>query len=329
MNDRVTGMAAALAIAAFGLMTAAQAQVDAAKSYPNKPIRVIVGLAAGGGTDIIARLVGQKLSEGLGQPVIVENRPGTSGIIGAEHVAKAQPDGYTLLMSPGGVFVINPVMYSKLPYSPVRDFAPISMVANFPLILVVNASRPTKSVKELVEQIKARPQSANYSAAASAFQLATELFKIQTGTPIEYIPYKGTNEAVNAVVSGDVLMTFADAGPASGPIKGGKVRGLAVTAPTRMIAFPDIPTMAEAGFTDMEIQFWMGMFAPVGTPPAIVKKLQGEIARVVKLPEIQERLINLSVNPVGGTSEELSRTISAEIARWGAVAKASNIKPNN
>jgi len=300
-----------------------------AQTYPSKPIRVIVGLAAGGGTDIIARLVGQKLSESLGQPVVVENKPGTSGIIGAEYVARAQPDGYTLLMSPGGVFVINPIMNAKLPYSPVRDFAPVSMVVNFPLILVVNASRPIKSVQELVEQIKAKPQSANYSAPASAFQLATELFRIRTGTQIEYIPYKGTNEAVNAVVSGDVMMTFADAGPASGPIKGGKVKGLAVTAPTRMAAFPDIPTMAEAGFADMEIQFWMGLFAPAGTPPGIVRKLQGEIARVVKLPEIQERLINLSVNPVGGTSEELSHTISTEIEKWAAVAKASNIKPSN
>lgn len=307
----------------------AQAQVDVAKSYPNKPIRVTVGFAAGGGTDIVARLVAQKLSEGLGQPVVIENKPGTSGIIGAEYVARAQPDGYTLLMSPSGVFVINPVMYSKLPYSPVRDFVPVSIVANFPLILVVNASQPIKSVKDLVEQLKTRPQSANYSASASAFQLATELFKIRTGTQMEYIPYKGTNESVNAVVSGDVLMTFADAGPATGPLKSGKVRGLAVTAPARLAAFPDIPTMAEAGFTDMEIQFWMGFFAPAGTPPAIVRKLQDEIIRVANLAEIRERLIGLSVNPVGSTSEELSRTISTEIARWGAVAKASNIKPTN
>ena len=307
----------------------AQAQADAARNYPNRPIRVTVGLAAGGGTDIIARLVSQKLAEGLGQPVVVENKPGTSGIIGAEYVARAQPDGYTLLMSPSGVFVINPIMYSKLPYSPVRDFAPVSMVANFPLILVVNASQPIKSVKDLVEQLKARPQSANYAASASAFQLATELFKIRTGTQMEYIPYKGTNESVNAVVSGDVLMTFADAGPASGPLKGGRVRGLAVTAPTRLTAFPDIPTMAEAGFTDMDIQLWMGFFAPAGTPAAIVRRLQEEISRVVRLPEIRERLIGLSVNPVGGTSEELARTIANEIATWSAVAKASNVKPNN
>lgn len=319
---------AGLAVVAL-LASCAWAQTDVARSYPNKPVRIVLGFAAGGGTDIITRIVGQKLSESLGQPVVVENKPGTSGIIGAEYVARAQPDGYTLLMSPSGVFVINPVMYSKLPYSPVRDFVPVSMVANFPLILVVNASQPIKSVKDLVEQLKARPQSANYSAAASAFQLATELFKIRTGTQMEYIPYKGTNESLNAVVSGDVLMTFADAGPASGPLKGGKVRGLAVTAPTRLAAFPDIPTMVEAGFTDMDIQLWMGLFAPAGTPPAIVRKLQDEITRVANLPEIKERLIGLSVNPVGSTSEELSRIIATEIARWGAVAKASNIEPNN
>jgi tripartite-type tricarboxylate transporter receptor subunit TctC len=317
------------AIAVFCLTTAAQAQVDAARSYPNKPIRVILGFAAGGGTDIVARVLSQKLSERLGQPVMVENKPGTSGIIGAEHVAKAQPDGYTLLMSPSGVFVINPALNSKLPYSPVRDFVPVSMVANFPLILVVSASQPIKSVKDLVEHLKARPQSANYSASASAFQLATELFKIRTGTQMEYIPYKGTNESVNAVMAGDVLMTFADAGPASGPLRGGKVRGLAVTAPTRLTAFPDIPTMAEAGFTDMEIQLWMGFFAPAGTPAAIVRKLQDEIGRVVKLPDVQERLVGLSVNPASSTSEELSRIISAELATWAAVAKASGIKLEN
>ena len=330
MNARITAAwtVSALAIAAACLTAAAQAQGDPATGYPNRPIRVTVGLAAGGGTDIIARLVAQKLSEGFGQPVVVENKPGTSGIIGAEHVAKAQPDGYTLLMSPGGVFVINPIMYSKLPYSPVRDFAPVSMVANFPLVLVVNASQPIKSVRDLVEQLRAKPQSANYSASASAFQLATELFKIRTGTQMLYIPYKGTNESVNAVVSGDVLMTFADAGPASGPLNGGKVRGLAVTAPARLAAFPEIPTMAEAGYADMDIQFWMGFFAPAGTPPAIIRTLQVEIARVVKLPEIRERLSGLSVNPVGSTAEELARTISNEITTWSAVARASNIKPN-
>jgi tripartite-type tricarboxylate transporter receptor subunit TctC len=319
-----------LALAFLALSTGcAWAQTDVARNYPSKAVRLVVGFAAGGGTDIVARLMGQKLSEAYGQPVVIENKPGTSGILGTEFVARAQPDGYTLLLSPSGVFVINPAMYSKLPYSPTRDFVPVSMVANFPLILVVNASQPIRSVKELVEQLKARPQSANYSASASAFQLATELFKIRTGTQMEYIPYKGTNESVNAVVSGDVLLTFADAGPATGAIKSGKARGLAVTAPARLAAFPDIPTMAEAGFTDMDIQLWMGIFAPAGTPPAIVAKLQDELARIVKLQEIRERLAGLSVNPVGSTSEELARTIANEIATWSAVAKASNVKPNN
>ena len=304
------------------------AQTDVARTYPSKPVRVVVGFAAGGGTDIVARVVGQKLAEALGQPFVIENKPGTSGIIGTEFVAKTQPDGYTLLLSPSGVFDINPAMYTKLPYSPTRDFVPVSMVANFPLILLVNASQPIKSVKDLVEQLKATSGSANYGASAAAFQLATELFKIRTGTQMEYIPYKGTNESVNAVISGDVLMTFADAGPATGALKGGRARGLAVTAPMRLAAFPDIPTMTESGFTDMDIQLWMGIFAPAGTLPAIVAKLQDEISRVVRLQEVRERLTGLSVNPVGSTSEELVRTIANEIATWSAVAKASNIKPN-
>lgn len=319
---------AGFALAALASVSG-EAQVDAAKGYPDKPIHVIVGFAAGGGTDVIARLVGQKLTESLGQPVVVDNKTGASGILSADYVAKSRPDGHTLLMSPSAVFTTNPIMFAKLPYSPTRDFVPISRAVVFPLFLVVNASQPIRSVKELVEYIKANPRKANYGGSAGIFQLALELFKARTGTQVEYIPYKGTNESVNAVLAGDVLMIMADAGPVSGALKGGKVRGLAVTSPARMPAFPDIPTMAEVGISDMFIQGWMGYFAPAGTPMAIVRKLQDEVNRIVRLPDVRERMSALHVEPSGNTSEEFAQLIATDLARWRSLAASANIKPTN
>ena len=307
-------------------VTPALAQ-DAA--YPNKPIRIVIGLAAGGGIDVITRVVAQQLSTQLGQPVLVENKAGASGIIAAEFVMKAAPDGYTLMMAPSGPMVYNQVMFTKLPYSSLKDFAPIGMVASFPLIAMVNANTPVKTMKELVDYAKANPAKANYAASTAAFQFTTELLNIQSGAGLVNITYKGTNESVAAVLGGDVLMTIADSGPASAALRGGKARGLAVTAKQRMAAFPELPTVAEAGFPDLETTLWGGLFAPAGTPPAIVKKLEQEVARAVRSAEVRERFNTLTVNAVGGTGEELAQTIASEIARWGAVAKKSNIKPNN
>ena len=298
-------------------------------SYPNKPIRIVIGLAAGGGIDVITRVVAQKLSEQLGQQVLVENKAGASGIIAAEFVMKAPPDGYTLMMAPSGPMVYNPIMFTKLPYSPLKDFTPIGMVASFPLIAVVNTATPVKTMKELIDYAKANPAKANYAASTAAFQLTTELLNMQSGAGLVNITYKGTNESVAAVLGGDVLMTIADSGPASAALRGGKVRGLAVTSKQRMAAFPDLPTVAEAGFPELETTLWGGLFAPAGTPPAIVKKLEQEVARAVRSADVRERFNTLTVNPVGGTGEELAQTITSEIARWSAVAKKSNIKPNN
>ena len=236
-----------------------------AQDYPNKPVRIVIGLAAGGGIDVITRVVAQKLSENLGQPVLVENKPGASGIIAAEFVAKAPADGYTLMMAPSGPMVFNAVLFPKLSYAPLRDFAPVSMVASFPLIAVVNAATPVKTMRELADFARANPARANYAASTAAFQLATELFNIQAGIRLDHIPYKGTNESLTALIAGDVLTTFADSGPASGAIRGGKVRGLAVTAPKRMTAFPELPSMAEAGFPQLDVQLWAGLFALAGT----------------------------------------------------------------
>jgi tripartite-type tricarboxylate transporter receptor subunit TctC len=229
-------------------------------------------------------------------------------------------------MGPSGVMTMNPAIYSKLPYSPLGDFIPISMIGDFPLLLVVNASLPVKSVKELIDYARANPATVNYSASAAPFQLAAELFNQKTGTRFAYIPYKSSGDSVNAVMSGQVTITITDPPPVIGPIKGGKVRALAVTASKRDAAWPDVPTLAEAGGPDVEIRLFTGFHAPAGTPRAIVDRLQREVARVVRLPEIRERLDQMSIVPSGNTSEEFRAIIARDIDKWTAVAKAANIK---
>jgi tripartite-type tricarboxylate transporter receptor subunit TctC len=250
-------------------------------------------------------------------------------VIAAEFVAKAPSDGYTLMMAPSGPMVFNAVMFPKLSYSPVKDFAPVGMVASFPLIAVVNAATPVKTMRELADYAKANPAKANYAASTAAFQLTTELFNILAGTKLENIPYKGTNESLTALIAGDVLTTIADSGPASGAIRGGKVRALAVTSPRRMAAFPEVPTMAEAGFPELDVQLWAGLFAPAGTPAPIVKRLEEELGRALKNPEVLQRFNTLTVNAGGATGAELGPLIGIEIARWSALAKKANIKLNN
>jgi tripartite-type tricarboxylate transporter receptor subunit TctC len=313
-------------LACLAAASSAIAAVHAQQDFPNRPIRIIVGYAAGGGNDIIVRVVAPKLSEGLGQPVIIENRPGAQGIVSCEIVAKAAPDGATLLMGPSGPMTMNPALYSKLPYDPLKDFAPISMIGDFPLILVVSASLPVNSVKELVAYAKSRPDQVNYAASAAPFQLAAELFNQKTGTKFVHIPYKSSGESVGAVMSGQVTMTIMDPPPAIGPLKGGKLRGLAVTGAARDPNWPEVPTLAEAGVPDVEIRLFTGFLAPAATPPAIVKRLQEEVARVVRLPEIRERLDQMAIVPSGNTPEEFRRIIARDIAKWTAVAKAANIK---
>jgi tripartite-type tricarboxylate transporter receptor subunit TctC len=316
-----SGLIAAL-LAAFAA-NAALAQDDASK-YPSRTIRIIVGFAAGGGNDIIARVYAQKLSEDLGQPVIVENKPGAGAILAAEYVSKAAPDGYTLLVGATGM-AINQSLYAKLPYDSVRDFVAISELASFPLIMVVNASSPIKSVADLVAYAKANADKINYSSSSATFQLVTELFKQKTGAPMQMIPYKSANEMVLAVVSGQVTTTIADTGPVSPQVKAGTVRALAVTAPKRLADFPDLPTMREAG-ADVDAIIWTGVFAPKATPSAIVKKLEGEFVKIAKLPEVAARLKAIGVDAVGTSTDEFTKILQDDISRWGEVVKASNIK---
>lgn len=315
---------ALMAALSVTLASHARAAEDVAK-YPSRPIHLIVGFTPGGGNDIIARIVGRKLSESLGQPVIVENKPGAGAALATEYVAKSMPDGYTLLVGASGAIAINPAVYAKLSYDPVRDFIPISSLGSFPLILVVNGKSPFKSVSDLVAYAKSNPDKANYSSSSAAFQLATEMFKQKTGAPMQMIPYKGANDSVVAVIAGEVTATIADAGPVFSQVKGGQVRALAIAAPQRMEELPDVPTMKEAG-ADVDAVLWSGILAPKGTPPEIVRKLQDEFMRIARIPDVVERLKLLTINAIGSSSDEFSQTIAADIARWTEVARAGNIK---
>jgi tripartite-type tricarboxylate transporter receptor subunit TctC len=314
-----------MALAAICLSYSGFAHAADELKYPTRAIRIVVGFTAGGGNDIIARIVGQKLSESLGQPVIIENKPGAGAILATEYVARSAPDGYTLLVGASGAMVINPAVYEKLSYDTMRDFTPVSELGSFPLILIVNAASPFKSLADLVAYAKANPDKANYSSSSTAFQLATELFKQKTGVPMQMIPYKGANDSVTAVISGEVTATIADAGPVTSQVNGGLARALAVAAPKRMDGLPDVPTMKEAG-ADVEAVLWSGIFVPAATPPDIVRKLGAEFIRIARLPDVISRLKLLNIEPVGNSSEEFSRIIATDLERWRAVARAGNIK---
>ncbi len=312
---------ALLGFSAFGL-----APMAAAQGYPNKPVTIVVGFSAGGSSDALARIVAEKLSLGLGQPVVVENRAGVASIVGAAFVAKAKPDGYTLLMGASGPNVFNYALYAKLPYAP-QDFAPISLIGTFPLVLLTQANNPAKSMQELVASSKQNPDKANYGASSASFQLITELFNNKTGARFSHIPYKGSNDAITAVISNDVSMTLVDAGAASAVLQGGRVKALAVTSGERLKELPNVATMSELG-VDLKVAFWSGLLAPSGTPPEIVKRLQMEIAKVIEMPDVRKRINAMSVLPASNTPEEFARLIAAEIAQWRQAAQENNIKPN-
>jgi tripartite-type tricarboxylate transporter receptor subunit TctC len=297
-----------------------------AETYPARSIRLIVGYSPGGGNDLIARIVAAKLQEKLGQPVIVDNRPGAQSIVAAEAVAKAPSDGYTLLVAPSGPMTINPAVYAKLSYSPERDFSPISLLAEFPLLLAVGAEQPPKTVRELVDYGRAKPKLANYASSATPFQLASELFNQRTASQFQHIPYRGSGDAVQAVAAGQVLMAIADSGPMSGPLKAGKLRALGLTAARRNPAFPDVPTMAEAGIPDMEISLWTGIVAPINTPPETVKLLAQAIRQILTMDDVKKAMEAVAVEPRSTTPDEYRELIARDTARWKEVAAAANIK---
>jgi tripartite-type tricarboxylate transporter receptor subunit TctC len=297
-----------------------------AADYPTKPVTIVVGYSAGGGVDAMARILAEKLPAVIGQPVIVENRPSVGAIVGSTYVAKAKPDGYTLMMGAPGPMIFNHAVYAKLPYTP-QDFTPISFVSDSPLVLLVNINNPAKTVQELVNQSKQNPDKANYGASSASFQLITELFNKKTGARFTHIPYKGANDSVTAVMAGDVTMTLADAGPAFIGLQSGRVKALAVTSAARMKDYPTIPTLSELGI-DLKVSLWIGLLAPAGTPADIVKALQDGVAKVVAMPDVQKKISGMSVIPMSNTSDEFAKIIATEIPLWKQLAIDNNIKAN-
>jgi tripartite-type tricarboxylate transporter receptor subunit TctC len=323
MSSQVIARIAAILAAA--LLTAGMNAAHA-QAYPAKTVHVVVGNAAGSGNDLIARLYCQRLTDSLGQPFVVENRPSSGSLIAGEYVARAPADGYTLLFATAGLMVNAPLIYTKIAFSTERDFAAISLASKFPVVLISHAALPIASVRELIAYAKANPGKANYGAAGAALQLAGALFRTRSETPIVHIPYKGGSQVVNAVAAGDVMMALVDAGSVAGPLKGGKIRALAVASPRRTALLPEVPTLGEAGVRDAEVELWNGLFAPAGTPPAVIRKLQDEMIRIAKLPDTRERLLALAAEPVGSTSEELAQIVTSELAKWTVIAKSANIK---
>jgi tripartite-type tricarboxylate transporter receptor subunit TctC len=319
---RLVGAASAALTAAA--LRDARAQDDT-KNYPNRVIRLIVGFAAGGGNDIFARLVGQKLTELIGQSVVIENRPGAGGRLAAAYVAGQAADGYTLLVGAAGAMSVAPAIYPNLPYHPLRSFVPLTLIGSFPLVLVVAASRDLKTVADLVAWAKAHADKANYATSAPGFTIATELLKLKTGMPGVAIPYKSSNEMVLSVISGQTLLTIADPPPTVPLVKGGQLRALAVTGAKRLAELPDVPSMAEAGLPDVNMGLWSGLFAPAGTPPAITQKLEDALRRAIQSPEVADRLKALGVDPGGIPSDELRRLIEADIKLTAEVVKAANL----
>jgi tripartite-type tricarboxylate transporter receptor subunit TctC len=307
------------------LFAASPAVAQTAASYPTRNIKIIVGYAAGGGTDVVARMVAQRMQESFGHSVVVENRPGASGMLGPDVVAKATPDGYTLLFGAAGQMAVSPAVYPKIPYQTLKNFVPVSMMTSYPLIMIVNSKHPANNLKEFIAWAKENPDKTNYASASAAFTLTSELLKLKTGMPGQVIPFKSSNESVTSVVGDQVTYTIAEPPPIVAQVSSGRVRALAVAAPKRLPELPDVPTMTEAG-VDMKVALWLGLFAPAGTPPEIVAKLEAECRRIAGSPDFKEKLRAMSTDALGTTSAEFATAIAAEIEQWKDVAKKANLK---
>ena len=311
----------ALAVAPF-----AHAQDD----YPNRTVRIIVPFAPGGSTDVVARILADKLGTDLKQSFVVENRAGAGGNIGADAVAKASPDGYTLLMGTTGVLAINKYLYKEMSFDPERDLVPVSYTSLITNILVVNPQVPAKTVSELVALARAKPGSLTFasSGAGSSTHLSAELFKSMAGVDILHVPYKGSSQAITDLMGGQVTMLFDNA-PSSIPfVEQGKLRALAVTSTKRLPNLPDVPTLDEAGVKGYESLSWSGIMAPAGTPKRVIDKLNAAIGKILRDPDVKQRFASLGVEPVGGPPEAFSRHIRAESEKWARVVKTANITLN-
>jgi tripartite-type tricarboxylate transporter receptor subunit TctC len=320
---RAAQWSALLAMAALAVQPAG-AQGDA--GYPNKPIRVIVGFAAGGGNDLFARLIQPKLSEYLGQSIIIENKPGAGGRLAVDYVRSQPADGYTIMVAATGQMAIAAAIYPKLAYHPTRDFIPLTMIASFPLILAGPANDTIKAVKDLVAYGKANPDKSNYATSSPAFTITSELFKLKTGMPAVAVPYKSSNEMMLAVAGGSALFSIADGPPTVPLVQGGKIRALAVTGTERSAELPEVPSMAEAGYPEVNIGLWSGFFVSANMPPAIVKKIDEAVRRAMADAAVREGLKKMAVNPGGGPGEEFRKRIDGDIKMFADVVKAAELK---
>ena len=314
------GMVAVLTLAALPMAVQAQA-------WPNKPIRFIVSYPPGGGLDATARLLGPKLAEALGQPILIENRQGSGGVIGGDAAAKSAPDGYTFLMDASS-HSINPVLQPRMPFDTLQDLVPVSLLLVVPNMLVVNPAFPAHSVKELIALVKAKPGQYSFASSGngSAQHLAAELFKAQAGLFMVHIPYRGGGPALIDVMGGQVPIYFGNMASALPHVKAGKLKALAVTGSKRAPAMPALPTIAESGLTGYEVYEWNAVFAPAGTPQAIIERMQRELAKALALPDVREKLAALGAEPVGGTPEELDKLRRADLEKWTTVIKRAGIK---
>jgi tripartite-type tricarboxylate transporter receptor subunit TctC len=323
-NNTLRAASAALAAITFAWTAPAAAQ----PSYPAKAIRYVVPFPAGGPLDIVARAIGMELNKAWNQPVIIDNRPGAGGNIGADLVAKSPADGYTILMGAVSTHAINVALYSKLPYDPVKDFAPVTLITSVPNVLVLHPSVPAHTVKELIALAKARPGQLNFASGStgSAGHLAGELFKSMAGVEMTHIPYKGAAPAVIDLIAGHVTLMFDNLSSALPNIKAARVRALAVTTLKRSPLLPQLPTISESGLRGFDVSTWFGIFAPAGTPPDIVARLNAEVARILHTPEMRERLAALGAEPIGNKPEEFAAFIKTEIPKYAQVVKASGAK---
>jgi tripartite-type tricarboxylate transporter receptor subunit TctC len=310
--------AAAFAIASSGA---------AAQAYPAKPIKLVVTLSAGSTSDILARSVAEAMSTSMGQPIIIENRPGMGGNIAGDYVARSPADGYTLLLATISSHAINPAIATKMPYDPIKDFEPIGLVANSPNVLVVSNSIPAKNVAELVAYLKANPRTVNYASGGvgTSHQLAAEMFNSMAGTKVQHVPYKGSPQAVAAVTTGEVAMMFPNLPNASGLASAGKLKLLAVTTPRRISLLPDVPTMAEQGFAGFDVTAWFGLMAPAATPASVTRKLNEELAKALNQKKVKDMLVAQGMEAMGGSPQAFSDFVKSEIEKWRRVAKEAHI----
>lgn len=315
----------AIALVAVWATTASWAQ---AQAWPAKPVHVVVPFPPGGPADLLPRLIGPKLSEIWGQPVIVENKPGAGGNIGMDAVAKSAPDGYTLVIGPNGNLVVNPHLYAHLPYDVTRDFVPVTLVATFSNLLVVNPDVPAKTVSELIALAKARPGILTFGSPGTGSQphVGGELMKLMAGIDIVHVPYNGTAPALKDLLGGQITFMFAQTSAALPQIQGGKLRALGVASPRRAIQLPDVPTIAESGLPGFEAVSWYALLAPAGTSKEVAAKIQADVARVLQAADIRDKLVAQGGEPVANTPEQLAALMKSESARYADLVKRANIK---